>query len=511
LVGLSIILALGISIWAVYQTEQTSFMERTLELNKINSQRLANTTSSLFQSMRESLVLTAGALVKHSDDNEEVQYHLDLLKASTNNFNSTMFVDQTGTIIATSPSSLNITGKKLTSNEIKQALIKRLPLISEPYKAITGNYIVLISQPIFNNNAEYIGLTAGTIYLAEKNVFKEILEKDSKGLNGSYSYVVDHSGTLLYHPDPTRIGENISYNAVVKLIMSSQVSGGQEIVNGKGEGMLSSFVLVPESGWGVVTQTPSVETLNLTRKSIQKIIIYALPLVIVLLILAWWMSTKIANPLTQLARFARNFSSAEQENAVFPEIKHWNYEANELNKAIVKAVNVLQERVEHFTLESQTDALTGLMNRRSIDSYLDIWVEQQVPFSIILLDLDFFKEVNDSHGHLMGDEVLKFVAGVMLSEVRPEDLCCRFGGEEFVLLLPRIHLDIAYKVAERIRLRMELSSNPIGRPVTLSLGVAAFPDSADTSIQLFERVDQALYRAKQKGRNQTVIYETEVE
>jgi diguanylate cyclase (GGDEF)-like protein len=137
---------------------------------------------------------------------------------------------------------------------------------------------------------------------------------------------------------------------------------------------------------------------------------------------------------------------------------------------------------------------------------MEIWMEQEVPFSILLVDFDHFKQINDNYGHLMGDEMLKFLARIMLNEVRPEDVCCRFGGEEFVILLPRVQAEIAYKIAERIRMRMEFAENPLGSRVTLSLGIAGFPENGDNPTTLFEHVDQALYQAKQNGRNQIVAY-----
>ncbi|WP_227013664.1 sensor domain-containing diguanylate cyclase [Paenibacillus psychroresistens] len=506
LVGLSIILALIISIGAVYQIEQSSFTERTLELNRINSERLAATTDSLFKSMKQSLALTAGEMGKHLGDQDDIQYQMDLLKSSSNNFNSTTFVDKQGMCVAISPASVGLAGTKLTSDQVAQALNIRKFLISEPYMATTGRLVVNVSHPVFDMNGGFIGIVVGTIYVQADNIFKSILDKEGQDLNESYTYAVSRLGVLIYHPDPSRIGEDVSKNPIVQEIMNGKLSSEQSLVNSKGASMLASEALVAESGWGVVTQTPSKDVLNLTQKAMKRIILYTLPFVLLLLILAWWVSTLVAKPLTQLANYASVFSEGEQHDMEFPQIKHWNYEANKLNKAIIKAVGVLQEKVVHFTQESQTDALTGLMNRRSIDSYMEIWMEQEVPFSVLLLDLDHFKAVNDNFGHLMGDEMLKYLARIMLNEVRPEDVCCRFGGEEFLILLPRVHAELAYKIAERIRMRMEFSENPIRSRVTLSLGIAGFPENGDNPILLLERADRALYQAKQNGRNQIITY-----
>jgi diguanylate cyclase (GGDEF)-like protein len=496
-----------ISVWSVYQIEQTSFTERTLKLNKINSERLAATTNSLFQSMRQILSLAAAELGKHRGSNEDIQYQMNILKSSSNNFNAAIFVDKEGKLAAISPINTIKAGTEFTSIQIKKALELKTPYISEPFKTkSTGRLVVFVSQPVFDILGDFIGVVAGSIYLQENNILNNILAKEGQDIDASYTYVVSRSGVLIYHPDPSRIGEDVSKNPDVQEIMKGKLSSEQALINAKGTSMLASEALVKESGWGIVTQTPTKEVLDLTQKAIKKIIFFAFPFVLFLLLSAWWVSTKVAKPLTQLAQYASVFSENEQYNVEFPRIKHWNYEANKLNKAIIKAVGVLQEKVVHFAQESQTDALTGLMNRRSIDSYMEIWTEQEVPFSILLLDVDHFKQVNDNYGHLMGDEILKFLARIMLNEVRPEDLCCRFGGEEFVILLPRVQAEVAYKIAERIRMRMEFAENPIGSRITLSIGIAGYPEDGNNPATLFEHVDQALYQAKQNGRNQIVAY-----
>lgn len=507
LVAVSILLTLMISVWSVYQIEQSSFTERTLELNKINSERLAATTNSLFQSMLQSLSLTAGELGKHMESKEDVQYQMDILKLSSNNFNATTFIDKESVLVARSPLNTIKAGTTLTSSEVKKALELKATFISEPYKSTsTGRLLVFVSQPVFDMQGVFMGIVAGSIYLQENNIFKNILNNEGQNLGDSYTYAVSRSGVLIYHPDSSLIGQSFAKNPIVQEIMKGKLNGEQSLINGKGISMLASEAIVKESGWSVVTQTPAKDVSNLTQKAIKGIIIYALPFVIFLLLFAWWVSTKVAKPLTQLAQYASVFSEGEQINMEFPRIKHWNYEANKLNKAIIKAVGVLQDKVEYFTQESQRDSLTGLMNRRSIDSYMELWVVQEVPFSILLLDLDHFKKVNDNFGHLMGDEMLKFLARIMLNEVRPEDICCRFGGEEFVILLPRIQAEVAYKIAERIRMRMEFAENPINSRVTVSLGIAMFPENGHDPSTLFDRVDQALYQAKRNGRNQIVIY-----
>ena len=133
------------------------------------------------------------------------------------------------------------------------------------------------------------------------------------------------------------------------------------------------------------------------------------------------------------------------------------------------------------------------------------WLASKVPHVIILLDLDHFKSVNDTYGHAVGDKVLQFLARQMESVAREGDVCCRYGGEEFVILLPNTTIEEATLVAEQLRKTLADTVSPCGRPITLSAGIVAYPAMAHTTEALIEAADDALYLAKQEGRNQVKV------
>lgn len=159
-----------------------------------------------------------------------------------------------------------------------------------------------------------------------------------------------------------------------------------------------------------------------------------------------------------------------------------------------------------------TDALTGLYNRRYLESQLTNLIEQAVNrgklVSVLTLDVDYFKSVNDTHGHDAGDRVLQDVAGRIRAAVRSVDLACRVGGEEFVVVLPDTDLKTAGRVGERIRKAVAARSFTPGPgyqlSITASLGVSSIVSAQDTADELLKRADQALYRAKHGGRNRVV-------
>lgn len=157
-----------------------------------------------------------------------------------------------------------------------------------------------------------------------------------------------------------------------------------------------------------------------------------------------------------------------------------------------------------------TDGLTGIYNRRYVSAHLDRKLmeiaETGKPVSIMLFDIDHFKRVNDTYGHAIGDEVLKAVTDHVSESVRETDLLARYGGEEFVLVMPATDVEIALKVADRIRERLSHQTIPAGTAgssvtVTISAGVASTFDPLETPDSLLKRADEALYAAKQNGRN----------
>jgi diguanylate cyclase (GGDEF)-like protein len=170
----------------------------------------------------------------------------------------------------------------------------------------------------------------------------------------------------------------------------------------------------------------------------------------------------------------------------------------------------LYERQQQLAL---TDSLTGCVNRRSFEMQLErdlrLATRMRQPVSLIMLDIDHFKRVNDTHGHDAGDAALRFLADVLRDELRGVDTAARYGGEEFAVILPQANLDGALIVAERLRARLETTDIPaIGR-ITASFGIATFPLHANSRTQLVSAADRALYDAKHEGRNRVRTPDTE--
>jgi diguanylate cyclase (GGDEF)-like protein len=181
-----------------------------------------------------------------------------------------------------------------------------------------------------------------------------------------------------------------------------------------------------------------------------------------------------------------------------------------------RTVRTLADRTEELAREAEVDALTGVYNRRALDRHLErefaAAAGAGTPLSVVMGDVDFFKAVNDRHGHDAGDRVLAAVAAVLRTSVRPRDLVARYGGEEFLVVLPGTAAPGARIVGERLRERiaaLEVAAAGGTRlRVTMSFGHATAPaPQLPTVADLVRAADAALYRAKREGRNRVVAAE----
>ena len=162
-------------------------------------------------------------------------------------------------------------------------------------------------------------------------------------------------------------------------------------------------------------------------------------------------------------------------------------------------------------LRAATDSLTGLPNARAVQDTLKLLVAQASrmlwPLGTVLLDLDHFKDINDTFGHGIGDEVLAAVGVALQSTVRESDFVGRYGGEEFIMLLPDADRETTLHVAERVRTAIaDINVLEGDSAVTASFGVAVFPEDAPDAARLVRNADRALYRAKANGRNRVEMF-----
>lgn len=508
LVAISVISTLLILTVSTYHSNKKSLTSTYLALNYSKAEKMSQSVGSLFISMRTHLESTAEFLENREGmTDQEIHEQLELLRTSSGYFNTFSWVDETGVIRVNTPGGIGLEGTVLTSGITKDVLDAQVPMLTKPYVGPSNRLLILMSQPIYSKDGTYRGMIGGTIYLQKQNVLNQILDNESVDNSGSHYYVVGPKGTLLFHPQSQRIGENFSEHSLVRKITEGQ-SGTETAENAAGVPMLSAYSYVPEAGWGIVQQTPYSFVQDLLMMELRQLLVRILVPFLLLLLLSIFIARKLAAPFNRLGTLVNQLAEGqpitEAEKAVLTEA-HWNREADLLTKSVGMAFETIERNNLQLTQSAMTDSLTGLPNRRSMDEVLSVWSRENRLFSLLVLDVDHFKSINDTYGHQVGDETLKMMAEVLCNNVRKNDFCFRYGGEEFVLLLPDTDSINAYNVAEKLRMKFEKTSLIPGRTITVSIGLAEYPTQTTSVTELFGLADSALYTSKVEGRNRITV------
>ena len=201
------------------------------------------------------------------------------------------------------------------------------------------------------------------------------------------------------------------------------------------------------------------------------------------------------------------FRDITERKQVERQLRHANYK---LQGQLIE-IGLLQSKLREQAIR---DSLTNLFNRRYLEETLDRELSraarENYPVCVIMIDLDHFKRINDTYGHEAGDLVLRAIADVLTEHSRRGDFACRYGGEEFVITMPNITMDVAYERAESLRQSLNLLNVPYeyySLSVTISMGIACFPESGQTRESILRAADRALYAAKEAGRDHILCYD----
>lgn len=409
-------------------------------------------------------------------------------------------------MLSSTPEQLGLAGKTLHTPGVVEALDRKAETISSPYISTAGNLIIALSQPVFADNGDYLGYIAGNIYLRKNHIIDRLLGEHHYS-DGSYVYAIDHNRRLLYHPDKERVGTTVGSNAIVDAVLGGN-TGHMISKNSQGISMLAGYAPLPIAGWGIVAQCP-VETALAPLEEVMMGVLKdtALP-ALAIFALAWWLAHFIARPLTALADRARKLDQPETSQKI-EKIPSWYFEASLLKKAILTGLDSYHHKVVKLNLDAQTDPLTGLLNRRGQDMALAALSDGQQNFCVIAIDIDHFKKVNDTWGHDVGDLILKSLSQAIRVCSRDEDLLCRSGGEEFLIILPGTSLSAGHHVAERLRSYVDSQQDlPGPGHITISTGVACWTPGQGSVDAVLKRADELLYRAKSNGRNRVEVAES---
>ena len=289
---------------------------------------------------------------------------------------------------------------------------------------------------------------------------------------------------------------------VRKKISTSEFGSFNQTIDGKD--LLTGYASLNKADWHIFISGTSDTVRYILMQSLENVLWFLPWIVILMAVMMAVISWFIASPLEKLADMVRR----EKINTLSPSIESvnaWYHEADLLKMAIQQYGQGVSDVMDKLSDEAMTDPLTRLCNRRGFQILAERHngEDEQCAVSI---DIDFFKNINDTYGHDAGDEVLVSLAVIMHQVFRARDVLCRSGGEEFVVLLPETTLSDAARAAERIREKVSTTKFPHAGEITVSAGVAALKDCYGNRDVMLRRADEAMYKAKRAGRNLVVVF-----
>ncbi|WP_447917855.1 diguanylate cyclase [Achromobacter aegrifaciens] len=498
----SVILALIGSLHASYLVQRDLLLRNALELNRAYASKLASTTDVFLTDLGRYLSYSAVMLADMETHPEHMAAETLRQERQLSHFNSTFVVSPQGQVLAASTANHALLGQQLRSDAARIALATQRPTVSAPFMSRNDRWMILYTHPIFSADDRYLGFLGGTLYLHEHNVLDHLLGQHFY-LGESSLYVVDRNGALIYHPDRNRLGRRVPDASAFASALRGE-TGEMRFSDERGREMLAGYAPVPSMGWSVIAQRPVDATLQPLSDLLLATARHTLPLLLLSVASIWLLSRWIARPLGELASIAKHMQNPDSADRI-RHVRSWYFEAAQLKRALLMGLASIHHKIRDLRRETTTDTLTGLLNRRGLDEVLALLQAEEQPVAIVAIDIDHFKNVNDRYGHAAGDRALRALAQLMSEGSRSGDTLARAGGEEFVMLLPGAPLEAAIGLLERLRQRMAAEPGAMAAPLTISAGVAAYPEHGATLEAALQRADQALYYAKNHGRNAVCV------
>lgn len=405
---------------------------------------------------------------------------------------------------------------------------------------VTGEPLIALGVPVFDSQNEWSGIVAVSIsvdYLSKR------LAKVKLG-NSSYAWIADNDGNVVSHPNNALILEaNIfdadsigfeGFGSIAQQTRQHDIGYGHYYDENVGEPKIVTFSTIDTlPGWTLFVTTEESDIFLDIKALVEDVTITLLVVTIVFMPIIFYLTNSVTRPILELTKDVKNSVSShytefagqnsldeigQLSNAfknTIEEIRQHNRnledvvarrtnELNDANHDLAMSVKLLNENNQKLTWLAMYDPLTNLFNRRALINQVHQELANKTMHfhstSLILIDLDYFKAVNDTFGHDVGDQVLMHVADFLSANVRKQDLIARWGGEEFVILLRDTSIEQSEQIATNLQEKMKLENFSPVTSMTFSAGVATL--SAGQSFDdLIANADKALYTAKKSGRN----------
>jgi diguanylate cyclase (GGDEF)-like protein len=421
--------------------------------------------------------------------------------------------DADATIVASSAGE-SVSGEVDLPEDWMATLGRGQTMLGEPYwDESLGAVGATIAVPIESPDARFLGVLLATLTF---DAVGEILEGFAPGAGGRIDLIAGDGGIIVASGLVAELQPSLPEETLTRL--ATAVGGTLEYVDGAGVEMVGTMTQVERREWRVLTHLPTAEAYAQIAQLRNSTFVLVSFLMVVVGTIAYFIGLFIVRPLGRLAEGAAAVAGGDLSvdlpvtgrdevgyltgvfNGMVSQLRTGREQLDEANE-VLREQNVELERI------SMTDALTTLFNRRYLmnefEKELNRAGRHERHLALVMMDVDRFKQYNDSYGHLEGDEVLRGMGRVVFDATREGDVPARYGGEEFIVLLPDCDLQGAIDAAERIRSRLAEEVFEGGK-VTVSIGVAEFPTHGSSATDLIAAADAALYEAKDSGRDRVM-------
>ncbi|MGH7254608.1 MAG: sensor domain-containing diguanylate cyclase [Nitrospirales bacterium] len=416
----------------------------------------------------------------------------------------------------------------LPENWLKQARMGDQVLGDTYWDKHLNTGVQIAAVPIWSPNGRLLGVLAAKMNF---HSVQDLLERFAFGETGQV-YLVRWDGTIVIssRSDNDFMKTRLPEAAVTALVEQAQAPQDSperdlptEYRDATGTNLMGLLRPVAQLAWGVVADITQDEAFAKSQRIVNLTFMMVLVLLIIMGMAAYFLELTIVRPLDRLRESAAKVADGALDINVpvvgHGEVAYLTRVFNDMVERIrvgrdqLEAANQsLAEKNKELQTLSVTDSLTGLPNRKHLMEILSGETERARRFhhffAVLMIDIDHFKEYNDTFGHLAGDRLLAQIAQAFRSTLRQIDFAARYGGEEFLIMLPETELDQAMHAAERLRKRVaseKFGGKGTERTIQVSIGVAVYPDHGETSEALISRADAALYEAKRRGRNRVVL------
>ncbi len=330
----------------------------------------------------------------------------------------------------------------------------------------------------------------------------------------SVVYILDSEGNI----KAANVELDKTIKAPVGAVALLYEKGVRSIYKGlQGKEVIATSAMLEVPRWGVVLETSKREALLPLVAFRRQIILMALGLAGLFLVPALLLARALVLPLEELSRVSRRIRAGKPglqvKTRIGGELGEFISTFNSMSVSLEESLEEITTKNEELRVMSITDPLTGRYNRRYIEDYLgrelELAIRTHDPLTILMIELDHFKEYNDTYGHIAGDMALKLLGDILMETVRKTDVVARYGGEEWIICLSHTSSEGGTKIAEKLRKAVEKSVFTLkGQEtrITVSIGVATAPEHGTDYGAIVEAADTAMYLAKASGRNQIQVF-----